>query len=469
MITVSEDTKIDPQPGNNITLTIDRQYQKILEEELKNGVETYAGTSAIGIVMDPTNGEILAMADAPDFNPNCYWKYDNTVRRNRILTDTYEPGSTFKSITMGLMLDQHKVRTNESVYCENGVWKYKNVNITDSHRSGTLTVRGVMEQSSNIGMAKLVLRLNQTSFYKYLRDAGFGNLSCIDLPGECKGFLKTPSLFDEHTMPFMSFGYEISVTPLQIITAYSALINGGVMYQPHLLKRITSRDGQVIDDNKPVMLRRIISQKTSETLRSILLGVVENGTAKAAKVQDVLVGGKTGTSQQLVANKYSKQNYNSSFVGFFPADNPKVICLILVNSPQKGRFGGSVAAPMFKSIADRMLGSNLELAAACRRGKSPDNAGNKDFAHSGKTVTKVSDIEKKTQPVVQNTAHYTNSKYMPDLTNFTLRDALRVLTEMGLKYKVAGNGRVVSQSIVPGQRINAGLVCQIKCEAKKLQ
>jgi cell division protein FtsI (penicillin-binding protein 3) len=469
MITISDDSKIDPMPGNDITLTIDRQYQKILEEELKNGVQEYAGTSAVGIIMDPNNGEILAMANAPDFNPNCYWTYDNTVRRNRILTDSYEPGSTFKSITMGLMLDKHKVRTTDAVYCENGVWKYKNVNITDSHRSGTLTVRGVLEQSSNIGMAKLVLKLDQTSFYKYLRDAGFGNLSCIDLPGECRGRLKTPSTFDEHTMPFMSFGYEISVTPLQIISAYSALINGGTMYQPHLLKRITARNGQVVEEAKPVYLRKIISQKTSETLKNLLVGVVENGTAKAAQINNVLVGGKTGTAQQLIGNKYSKQNYNSSFVGFFPADNPRVICLILVNSPQKGRYGGSVAAPMFKDVAERMLSSNVALAAACKKEKMPQEIMDNVIASKSKHVTKVSDIAQKSSSPAPKITHYTNSKYMPDLKNYTLRDALRALTEMGLKYNVSGNGRVVSQSILPGQKISLGLVCTIKCELKKIK
>ncbi|MGE5430455.1 MAG: penicillin-binding protein [Syntrophomonadaceae bacterium] len=473
MVTVAEDATVQPVPGDNLVLTIDKSYQKILEEELGKGLEQYQSNAAVGIIMDPNTGEILALANMPDFNPNKYGSFSDAVRRDRALTDTYEPGSTFKSLTISTLFDQKLIKGTESVYAENGKYKYKNVNITDSHRMQWLTVKEVIEQSSNIGMAKLIGRIDEDEFYKYLRNYGFGNYSFIDLPGESRGTLKKPGNFNELTQAFMSFGYEVSVTPIQMVTAYAALVNGGTLYQPHLLRKITSREGQVKEEFAPKQLRNVISKETSAKIRNLLVGVIENGSAKTAKLDKVTAGGKTGTSQQLINNKYSKSSYNSSFIGFFPADKPKVLCYIYMNAPQLGRFGGLVAAPIFKNVAERLISTDISLLSG-NEVKIDDRTkfdrvitanekldGNKKYSDVPQTSPSGSySLAGKTRIV--------NKSEMPDLSSYYLRDAVAVLLEMGIKYKIEGSGKVVSQSLQPGTKIIPGLICQLKCEEKKL-
>lgn len=465
MVTVAEDATVPPIPGCNIELTIDRNYQKILEEEILKGITQYMGKSATGIIINPENGEILAMANAPDFNPNNYWQFGDFERRNRALTDTYEPGSTFKSLTLSVMLNEDKCRGGEMIYAENGTYKFRKVNIRDSHKSQWLSVREVLEQSSNIGMAKLSTRIEDEDFYKYLRNYGFGNYTFVDLPGESRGRLKKPASFNDLTKAFMSYGYEVSVTPVQLAAAYAALVNGGNLYQPHLLKRITTRQGETRFSFEPKMLRTVISRETSDKIKDYMVGVVENGTATGAKIEGMKIGGKTGTSQMLINNRYSSSSYNSSFAGFFPVDKPKIVCLILVNSPQVGRYGGMVAAPIFKNIAQRLVAVDKNLMEGT--GIERENFIEQVFAGAEKKQAKVSYAnvaEKKSEERTK----VMNKRIMPDLKNQQLRDALSVLSDIGLKYKVQGNGKVISQSIMPGSSIKPGLVVMLKCEQRKL-
>ncbi|MCU7497102.1 MAG: transpeptidase family protein [Ignavibacteria bacterium] len=472
MVTVSEDATVQPVPGENLVLTIDKSYQKILEEELRKGLEQFQSNAAIGIIMDPNTGEILALANMPDYNPNKYGASSDAIRRNRALTDTYEPGSTFKSITISTLFDKHLIKGNESVYAENGKFRYRNVNITDSHKLQWLTVREVIEQSSNIGMAKLIGKIDDDSFYKYLRNYGFGNYSFIDLPGESRGTLKKPGNFNELTQAFMSFGYEVSVTPIQIATAYAALVNGGTLYQPHLLKRVTSRDGSVKEEFTPKPLRNVIRKETSDRIKNLLVGVIENGTAKTAKLDRVTAGGKTGTSQQLINNKYSSSSYNSSFVGFFPADKPKVVCYILVNSPQVGRYGGLVAAPIFKNVAERLIAADINLISGTKLKDDEKTKFEKVITASEKVSQnrKYADVPQNSQARNYSVSRPSvlNKSFMPDLSSYNLRDAVAVLLELGIKYKIEGSGKVVSQSLPSGTRIRPGLFCQLKCVEKKL-
>ena len=268
MITVSEKETKPAVPGSNIYLTINKTYQNIIEEELRDGVQKYGGSSAVGIIMDPNNGQVLALANSSDYDPNEYWKYSDSLRRDRAVTDTYEPGSTFKTFSFASLLDENKCNLNEQVYAENGKYKFKNVYITDSHNSQWLTVRGVLEQSSNIGMAKLAQRIDDDSFYKYLRGFGFGNMTSINLPGEVRGTLRKPTDWDEVSKAFISFGYGVTVTPIRLITAYSAVINGGILYQPLIIEKEVKRDGQLILQSTPIKIRQVISEETSKRMRS---------------------------------------------------------------------------------------------------------------------------------------------------------------------------------------------------------
>ncbi len=466
MITVSEKETKAAVAGDNLYLTISRTYQSILEAELQNGLNEYGGTSAIGIVMNPNDGEILALASLGDFDPNEYWKYSDAERRDRAITDTYEPGSTFKSISMSILLDNNLCKENELLNVENGRYKFKSVFISDTHQHTYLTVDGILEQSSNIGMAKLSQRLNDNTFYKYLRGFGFGNYTAVNLPGEAQGKLKKPNSWGSLTKAFMSYGYELSVTPLQIATAYCALINGGILYQPRLIKKIVSADGEENNTLDSKEIRRVISKQTSDKIKKMMVGVVENGTGKNAKLSYITVGGKTGTSQKLINGRYSKSDYNSSFIGFFPVDHPQILCFVLVNSPSVGRYGGMVAAPIFKNISERIISSDPDLFQDQIKNfkeqeveyktvdlKNYDKKTNIQIIHADNEIT--NKIKK---------GDFKNIKVMPDLSNYSLRDAIHVLTKLGITYKVKGSGKVISQTLNPGDKIDRSQICVLTCE-----
>lgn len=458
-IVTVEDIQTNPAiPGDDICLTINKSYQLILEDELRKGIKEYGGTSATGIIMDPNTGEILALSNVDDFDPNEYWKYNDFQRRNRAITDTYEPGSTFKSVTLASIIDQKLCRLNERINTENGKYKFKNVNIRDTHPFNSLSVVEVMEQSSNIGVAKLAQRIDDEKYFKYLRGFGFGNLTSITLPGETPGKLRKPNEWSKVSKAYLSFGYEISVTPLQLITAYSAIINGGVLLEPQLIERQISHTEGLVYECKPKEVRRVISTETSEIMRNLLAGVVKNGTGKKANSEFISIGGKTGTSQKLVNGSYSKSQYNSSFIGFFPVDNPQVICLVLVNSPDVGRYGGLVAAPIFKNVAERIVLTDTDKF---QQYINPDILKNLKFAEdniesdkSASTINGNMEIKK---------VDLTFKNKMPDLISCSVRDGIYALTKLGIKYKVNGSGFIISQSIDPGKNLVGGEYCILNC------
>lgn len=465
---LSVDEKISKAPvgGNTINLTVNKTYQKILEEELTNGLQKFGGESAVGIIMNPNTGEILALANLPDFDPAIYNLAEANSRRNRAITDTYEPGSTMKSISMAILYDQKLAEENEVIDTENGSYKYKGVTIYDSHKSGLLNVREVLEQSSNIGMAKLSERLDTEVFYKYLRDFGFSNKTSLDLPSEAEGLLKLPKNFTGITKAFMSYGYELAVTPLQMTAAYCSLINGGNLYQPYITKSITDHSGKIIEEKKPEKIRSVISPVTSAKMKNLMIGVVEHGSGTAAMLPDVLVGGKTGTSQRLVNHNYSSSSHNSSFIGFFPADNPTVVIYVLVNSPSRGQYGGLVAAPIFHDVAKRMIESDVNLVKE-KKQIPRDNKLMDQLIADLKTAPKNNkrsylNVAEKKETV--STRKFYSSDTMPNLTNRSMRDAIAQLNTMKMQWKVNGIGKVVWQSIEPGTQLTTGTVCTLKCE-----
>lgn len=453
-----EESETEPAiPGSNLITTIDKRFQLILEEELKNGLKEYGGSSATGIIMDPNSGQVLALANINDFDPNSYWLYNDFQRRNRAITDTYEPGSTFKPFTVAALIDKKLCSLNENVNVENGNYKFKNVRIKDTHPYSSLNVVEIIEQSSNIGIAKLSQRIGDDDFYKYLRGFGFGNLTSVSLPGETAGKLKKPNSWSKISKAYMSFGYEISVTPLQLITAFSALINGGLLYQPQLILKQVSHDGQLENEFKEKAVRRVISENTSDVMRSILRGVVKNGTGKKAGLDFITVGGKTGTSQKLIDGNYSKQHYNSSFIGFYPVENPKIVCLILVNSPDVGKYGGLVAAPIFKKVTERIVQNDYDEFEKYIRDDFKQKLQFADLSDENETTSN-SIVEVSYKELKHN-----SDNLMPDLKNSSLRDAINLLTKMGVKYKINGNGIVVEQSIPAGYQINSTSVCILNC------
>lgn len=459
-VTVDDEEIIPAISGDDIYLTIDKNYQLILEDEIRKGVDEYGAVSGTGIIMNPNTGEVLALANIDDFNPNEYWKYNDFQRRNRAITDTYEPGSTFKSFTIASLLDQKLCRLNEKLNLENGKYKFKSVNIRDTHPFSSLDVVGILEQSSNIGVAKLVQRIDDEKYFKYLRGFGFGNSTSLTLPGETAGKLRKPNEWSKVSKAYLSFGYEISVTPLQMLAGYCALINGGMLYEPQLVQREISKNGDLVHEFEPVEIRRVISSETSSAMRNLLSGVVKNGTGKNAFSELISVGGKTGTSQKLVDGRYSKQHYNSSFVGFFPVENPQIVCLVLLNSPDQGRYGGLVAAPIFKNITERIVQTDVEKF---QQYLNPDLMQNLKFAEDN------SQTETHIKPINVKEVKLSSNNKMPDLVNCQIKDAIYVLTKLGIKYKINGTGIITSQSVAPGKKLNGNEVCLIECSEYRVR
>ncbi len=463
MITVAEEETKPAIPGDNLFLTIDKTYQSILTEELVKGLEAYKGKAASGIIIDPKTGEILAIANAEDFDPNFYWKYNDFQRKNRVITDTYEPGSTFKSITMAALLNEGKCKESDLVNVENGKYKFRNSYIYDTHKHQYLTVKGVMEESSNIGISKLIQELDAETYYKYLRNFGFGTYTSLSLPGEVKGNLRTPLNWSKLTKTYMSFGYGLSVTPLQLATAFCSVINGGILFEPQILIKQVDKNGEMIFQSSPVIVRRVISEETSLRMRNILAGVVKNGTGKNARIENISVGGKTGTAKIVENGKYIAGKYNSSFIGFFPAEDPKVVCLILVNEPELEKYGSKVAAPIFKNVAERIIQTNPQYFKENKKLPGTESIEINNKENIEPVFVKNNNPTNEIKPIQVNYSKEINKNVMPDLRGRTVKDALVILNMLGLNYKINGSGVVTKQSIAPGTIIKTNKDCIVNC------
>lgn len=463
---IVEEYSYNPVPGNTIELTINADYQKILEEELAKGVVEFKGVSATGIIIDPSTGAILGMANVPDYDPNSYGKFSDSARKNRAVMDIFEPGSTIKPLVVGMLMDEKLVNLNEMLNTENGTFTYNRVRIRDTHPESKLTVRGVLYESSNIGMVKLSDRIESNTFYRYLRDFGFGNPTSINLPGESAGFLKKPKHYSRVSKAFMAHGYELSVTPLQMVTALSSLVNGGYLNQPYIVNRIIKDNGQVEKEFGKVTIRRVLSEATSDTLRNVMKNIVEYGTGSKARLDNMFVGGKTGTAQKWTGEGYSSSDYSSSFVGFFPVEDPKVMIFILVNSPQIGHYGGSVAAPIFKETAERIINSDISFAPfkeeINRSGRTLNNLmASVENSKDDLNVNRMMNIEDDVQAIPRLSLDKLNKEIMPDLTGLSKREVIKILSYLSLEYNLTGTGKVNSQSILPGSAIKPGNRCDL--------
>lgn len=363
------DVDYDEQPasnGDDITLTIDERIQLRAEAALRKGVERANAMAGTAIVLNPRTGEILALANMPDFNPNNFFSASNDMLRNRAITDAFEPGSTMKVLTAAIALEEKAFVPTDKLDAGNGTWAIEGgAKIKDTHPYGVLTFRQALEKSSNVCFAKISDKLDRRRFYKYMRDFGFGVLTGVDLPGEVKGNFHKPERWGVNSKRYVSFGYEMTATPIQLAAAYSAVANDGVMMKPYLIARHANAKGESVEI-KPQELRRIVSVETARTLRGIMHGVVDSGTGTSTHIKGVAIAGKTGTAQQLVGGHYSKEHYTSSFIGFFPADNPEYEILVILRSPRNGYYGGAVSGPIFREIAIGILDMNGKLPPAAR-------------------------------------------------------------------------------------------------------
>lgn len=344
--------------GNNIVLTIDEVLQRLVEKELDKAMLQWRAAAASAIMMDPFTGEILALANRPAYDPNRGGNASDSEKRNRAITDCYEPGSTFKIIIGVGSLEEKLVKTETLFDVSRGGIEVGGKTIRDVHKYGVLTFKEVIQKSSNVGSIMVGMKLGKEKLYKYAKLLGIGEKTGIDLPGEVSGWMHPPERWSGTSLGAISIGQEVAVTPLQILRAYTAIANGGFLVRPYVVSKIISPNGQVLASFKDKEMKRVISGKTAETFKDILKSVTEEGgTGKGASVDGNPVAGKTGTAQMInpVTKRYSKEKYVSSFVGFVPADNPRFALIVVVYEPKGAIYGGAVAAPVFKDIANQAL------------------------------------------------------------------------------------------------------------------
>jgi cell division protein FtsI (penicillin-binding protein 3) len=343
--------------AKNLVLTIDRTIQFITENALDEAVTQFSAESGMAIVMDPQTGAVLAMANSPVFNPNTFGRFPRGTWRNRTITDPFEPGSTMKIFTAAAALESGTCSPSSIFFCENGVYRIgKNV-IHDTHPRGWLSLQQIVKFSSNIGVVKVVESIGPDSLHLTLTNFGFGEKTHLDCPGETSGVLSSSKRWTRVDTGAISFGQGISVSALQLTTAASAIANGGSLMQPYIVAAITDHNGRIIERTEPRVVRTAVSAKTATIIKSIMKTVTtEGGTGVNAALDGYSVSGKTGTAQKIDASgKYARGIYVSSFLGFAPADEPKVVILVIVDEPKGKHYGGTVAAPAFKKIAHETL------------------------------------------------------------------------------------------------------------------
>ena len=367
---------VHPRKGKDIFLTIDLNIQNIVEEEIEKAWKELKPKSISVIVMEKS-GEILALANRPNYDPNNPGDYPAGFRRNRAVTDLFEPGSIFKIVTIAAAIEENIVSPLQRFYCERGKWFIRSHYLHDTHKYEDLTVEEILIKSSNIGTVKIALKLGKELLYRYCEEFGFGQFTGIDLPGEVRGILREPEKWSGYSIVAIPIGQEIGVTAIQAIRAMGVIVNDGYLPAPHILKEIHSQDGKIIP-YKNIKSRKVISKRTCRILSQILERVVSpEGTAPLAYISGYHVGGKTGTAQKVVNGRYSKDKVVASFVGYiYNRNSPKIVIMVKVDEPKKLFYGGLVAAPIFRNIAWRTMyyleappDENLERLKLVLRGK----------------------------------------------------------------------------------------------------
>jgi cell division protein FtsI (penicillin-binding protein 3)/stage V sporulation protein D (sporulation-specific penicillin-binding protein) len=348
----------EPRDGFNVTLTIDMGLQSIVEDELDAACKQLKPQTAVCIMADPKTGEILAMASRPNFEPDDIGSAHPEQMKNHAVIDMFEPGSTFKIVVAAAALNEGIVNTESRIFCENGRFAYGGKVLRDHHGYGMMTVHEILMKSSNIGSAKMALMMGDTTYYEYVKRFGFGERTGIELPGEIPGLVHSPANWDNLTITRMPMGQAVGVTPLQTVMAFGAIANGGKLMAAHIVKSLTDSEGKTVQEFQPTVIREVVNPESAGIVRRALADVVSTkGTAILASVPGFTVGGKTGTAQ--IPNPkggYYENKYLASFVGFMPVEDPRFVCLVMIQDPKVGPelyYGGLVAAPIFSRIAQR--------------------------------------------------------------------------------------------------------------------
>lgn len=431
-----------PRVGAQVELTIDAAIQHVAETELEAAVERYAAKAGTAIVLDPRSGEVLAMANAPRFDPNQYRTATAEQRRNRAVTDLYEPGSTFKAILAAAALSHGAVTPHEVIDCEGGALRIGRRTIHDHHRYHLLTFADVIANSSNIGCAKVGQRLGADRLHTAILDFGFGRKTGIELPVERSGMIRARGAWAPIDVATASFGQGVAVTPLQLVSAFAAIANRGEMMHPFLVRRVVGADGEVISERVPTLARRVVAPSVASAVAEMLVGVVEQGTGGRARVPGVAVAGKTGTSQKIDPRRrgYHPTDRIASFVGFLPAHDPALAILVVIDTPtRESKYGGVVAAPVFHRIGEYALGrvGVFSTEDPLRERPAPPVDGGLIQA----AYNPIGSENRESEEIFEGT---------PNFIGMAMRPALLRAQQFGVAVRVEGSGYVVAQHPAPG-------------------
>jgi len=453
----------EPLPSNqtehyrNVVLTLDKQIQYVVETELSQTVQKWGAKGGLAIAMDPFTGKVLAMAAYPFFNPNQFLQYRSGVWRNRAISDVFEPGSLFKTFLAAAALEERVVRPTDSFYCENGSYTTYDRTIHDTSKHGWLTFQQIIKVSSNIGALKVGEKIGKERLYKYICAFGFGEKTQIGLPGEAKGIVHHPRYWAPIALDTISFGQGISVTGIQLASALSAIANGGVLMKPTVVERITNEKGETVQSFQPKPIRRVLSERGARAVAAMLEVTTEKGgTGAGAVPAGYEVAGKTGTAQKVDARwgGYADDRYVSAFMGFAPADEPKMVLLVVVDEPQGANYGGVVAAPAFRTIMEKTLpylNAHPEGTVIVENSAVPFS-----IQEISETRSEIETLQVRKEE---------GKEVMPDLTGLPMRSALSQIEGKGLIIKVSGNGRVIEQIPRAGAMIEKGDICYLKFQS----
>jgi len=348
--------EIPPADGNDVVLTIDSVVQSFAENALDSTFKKYNAKGGMIVVMDPYTGDILALANRPTFDPNKIGDSSVEARRNRVICDFFEPGSSFKIVTATAVIEEDVIGMDDEIYCENGEFKWSKHIYHDHKPHEWLKFKDIIKHSSNIGTMKSALKVGSKRLYRYIKRFGFGKKTGIDLPGEVEGIIRPTNKWSKLSLCSISMGQEVTVTAIQLACALSSVANGGFYVKPRIIAKVQDKTGYVIKKFEPRKLHRVMSVETSGKVRGILRGVVEEGTGTRAEVKGYSPAGKTGTAQKVEEDgRYSHRKFMSSFIGFLPYDDPKFVVVVLMDEPRPQYYGGTVCAPVFKKVAEQLM------------------------------------------------------------------------------------------------------------------
>ncbi len=466
-----ESYEIAAKPGQTVVLTIDQSIQYLAEQALQSAVQRSRAKSGTVIVLDPRSGDVLALANAPTFDPNRVAEAKPETRSNWALQNIYEPGSTFKIVAFSAALEKKLAKPEDHIDCQMGAITIAGRVIHDHHPYGSLTLIEALAKSSNIAAIKLGLRVGDETMYDYIKRFGFGSKTGIELPGETVGIVRKVERWQPSSIGSIAIGQEVGVTPVQMVAAFGALANDGVRVAPHLVREVRSGDGTVVYRAEPEQ-RRVISAETAIALRGMLEGVTLNGTAKKAQLDGYSAAGKTGTAQKIdpKTKTYSSTKFVGSFVGFAPVSNPQVVIIVVIDEPAGAYHGGDVAAPIFREVAEQILPA-LGVEPDIETKSVPQliaqvNDNPERVAKLREEQMQSEQQRQATMPTVDNNGgrggevvYAVATKkaiLMPDLRGRSVRDVARTCAQLGLQLEARGEGRVLKQNPSAGTEVSTG-------------